>query len=156
MSGTALCVKTPKGIEEVEKRAHGLPHRARRVLIMADGKRDAAGLANMFPSEDIPTILDDLLAKGFLSPLEVAPPRTSMPRPVDDAERFEMAKNFMSNTVSAFLGVMGSSLLDKLEGCADFAELRALYPNWREAIQLSGDGRKQATDLENRLAAMLS
>src|ERR1017187_694138 len=104
MSGQVLCVKTPKGIEEVEKRAHGLAQRSRRVLIMADGKRDAAGLAIMFPSEDIPAILDDLLSDGFLTPLEVAAPQTSMPRPADDGERFAMAQNFMNNTVSAFLG----------------------------------------------------
>lgn len=149
-------VKTPKGIEEINQRGHGLAQRGRRVLIMLDGKRDLASLAATFPTEDVAAILDSLLADGFIVPLAEAAPASNTPPPPDDAKRFEMAHNFMINTVGEFLGVMGSGLIEKLERCGTLEELRGHYAAWREAIQLSRDGRKQAAELESRLAALLS
>jgi len=67
-----------------------------------------------------------------------------------------MAKNLMRNTVNAFLGGMGSGLINQIDHCTNLDELRALYKEWQEAIQLTSEGRKQAADLENRLAALLS
>ena len=74
----------------------------------------------------------------------------------DAGERFEMAKHFMRNTINTFLGGMGSGLINQVDKCTNIDELRQLFGSWKEAIELSGDGRKQLADLEARLAALLS
>ena len=67
-----------------------------------------------------------------------------------------MARNFMMNTVNAFLGVAGSGLITRVEQATGFEELRGHYQAWQEALRLSADGRQRAPDLESRLAALLS
>jgi hypothetical protein len=70
--------------------------------------------------------------------------------------RYEMARNFMLNTTSAFLGVFGSALSEKLERAASLEDLQDLYVPWRDAIRLSSDGKKRAEELETKLASLLS
>lgn len=179
MSDLPLCVKTPKGIVEVEHRTYRLPMRMRQALIMIDGKRDHATLSAMFPGDGLAGILDHLLSEGFITPLrreEPAPPRQelpasaaapvpakpaeakrpSAPAPANDDERYAMARNFMINTTGAFVGIAGSSLTNRIEAAPSIDDLRHLFDEWREAIQLSRDGRKQIADLEGKLAALLS
>ena len=43
----ATYLKTPHGLEEMASHAHGLGLRARRLLILIDGRRDTAALAAM-------------------------------------------------------------------------------------------------------------
>jgi hypothetical protein len=83
-------------------------------------------------------------------------PAARVERPENDAERFEMAKNFMRNTINTFLGGMGSGLISQVDKCKNFDELRQHFGSWKEAIEISNDGSKQLADLENRLAALLS
>ena len=158
------CVKTPKGIEEVERKVHGLALKSRQVLIMVDGKRDLAALQGIFPPAMVPGILDELLNGEFIRALEppkpVAPPPP--PKPVaktpvasNDAERFTMARNFMLNTTSAFVGMAGSSLSGKIEQTMDIEALTLLYHDWRDAIALSGDGKKRLPELEAQLLKLL-
>lgn len=45
MDTDAVLLKTPRGREEIRTRAHGLPPIARRLLIIADGRRTVAELA---------------------------------------------------------------------------------------------------------------
>ncbi len=156
MQDTAVCVKTPKGIEEVARRTHGLSLRERRLLIMIDGSRNRASLAAMIPGEDVAGIMEKLLANGFITPLAVAAPEAAKAPAIDEAKRFEMARNFMLNTVSAFLGVFGSGLSEKLEAADSLQALRDLYQSWRDAIRLTPEGQKRGAELEEKLAALLS
>jgi hypothetical protein len=156
-----LFVKTPKGIEEVTQRSHGLDMKARRVLIMIDGNRDQAALAAMIAGDGIGEILDRLVADGFVerqrsAEPEPAPAAAPALPPMDDTTRFKMARNFMVNTTNAFLGVVGSGLIDKLERSASLDELRRHYQDWQEGIRLSSEGRQRAPELEGQLAALLS
>jgi hypothetical protein len=161
MSATQIYVKTPKGIEELTSRSHGLPPRVRQVLILLDGKRDGGDIAEMLPDGESVALLARLIDGGFVVPLQPAPETEGKPvarieRPENDAERFEMAMNFMRNTINTFLGGMGSGLISQISKCTSFDELRLHFAPWREAIELSKDGRNQLADLENRLAALLS
>lgn len=45
MDRSAVLAKTPKGVEEVTSRAHGLQQKLRSLLIMVDGKATADTLA---------------------------------------------------------------------------------------------------------------
>ena len=155
MAAAVVYVKTPKGIEEVSQRTHGLAQRARRVLIMVDGKRDATQLGALLPSEDVQGMIGTLVAEGFLAALE-APAPDQAPPPPDDDTRFEMARNFMMNTVNAFVGIAASSSISQLESAPDLESLRQRYGDWQAALRLSRDGRKQLPDLEKKLAALIS
>lgn len=149
------CVKTAKGIEEIEKRTVGLPLKERRVLIMVDGARDRAGIAALFPQEDVGAILAKLRQEGFISQPEPPAAAAGVVPPVDEAQRFHMAQNFMINSTNHFLGPSGPSLIAKLRVCRDMDALRALYGDWRSAIVTGGAGGKQLPDLEGRLTALL-
>jgi hypothetical protein len=161
-----LCVKTPKGLEEVAKRSDAVPQKARRLLILVDGSRDFATIAKMFPADDTVDILEKLLADGYITPrvveapkaaepAETAAPAVALPQ-VDPGQRYDMARNFMLNTTSAFLGVFGSSLSEKIEAATCLEDLQELYIAWRDAIRLTPDGKKRADELETRLASLLS
>lgn len=164
MSETLLYVKTPKGIEEITSRKYALPARQRQVLVMLDGKRSRGEIADLLPGGEAESLLEKLISGDFIVPLQTvaqaelaagAPPaKTAAPQ--DDAERFEMAKNFMRNTVQTFLGVMGSGFISQVNKCTNFDDLRRNFGAWKEAMMLTGDGRKQLADLESRLAALLS
>jgi hypothetical protein len=162
MSAQLVYVKTPKGIEEINSRSYGLPQRVRQILIMMDGKRSLSDVAAILPEDDGETLLKSLVTGGFIVPLQSVgansqgTPVDKFVPPQDIAQRFEMARNLMRNTINAFLGGMGSSLLNQLDKCTNLDELRVHYKAWQDAILLSSDGRKQAEDLENRLAALLS
>ena len=158
------CVKTPKGIEEVERKVHGLALKSRQVLIMVDGKRDLTALQGIFPPAMVPGILDELLNGEFIraldppKPVEPPPPPKPVARvPVasNDEERYSMARNFMLNTTSAFVGMAGSSLSGKIEQAMGLAALTPLYHDWRDAIALSGDGKKRLPELEAQLLKLL-
>lgn len=161
MSST-IYVKTPKGIEEINRRAYGLPPRARQLLILLDGKRNSGDIALMLSRGEGESLLTNLVAGGFVVPLQdheetsSAKDAARIERPQNDAERFEMARNFMRNTVHTFLGGMGSGFTSQVEKCTSLDELRRHFQSWQEAMLLSSDGRKQLLDLQNRLAALLS
>jgi hypothetical protein len=160
MSNELVYIKTPKGIEEINTRGHGLPQRARLALIMMDGKCNYADILARFPGGEGETLVATLVDGGFVAPLQTATDTPALQNkfepPKNDAERFEMAKNLMRNTINAFLGGMGSGLINQLNKCVNIEELRPHYAAWQESIRLTGEGRKQAADLENRLAALLS
>ncbi|WP_300331515.1 hypothetical protein [Accumulibacter sp.] len=169
MTRIPICGKTPKGVEEIERRTQRLSVRARRVLILIDGKRDLAALAELVPGDTLPEICQQLLDEGYIAPVhsplsagpETAPEAEEMPaaasRPPLSAieqQRLNMARNFMTNTLATFVGHAASSLINHVEAAHDLAHLRTLAKPWREAIGLSADGRKQLADLASRLAVI--
>jgi hypothetical protein len=179
MSDELIYVKSKKGTEEIDKRSHGLPPRARQVLILLDGKRSIEEVAEMLSGDETLALLDDLFAKGFIeeqqgapvakaseakvaSPakattIPAAPKQTTQdPLPKSEAERLEMAKNFMRNTVRTFLGGMGSGFISHVDRCNSLEELRRNFGPWKDAIELSSDGRKQLLELEQRLMRLLA
>jgi hypothetical protein len=169
MTKIPICVKTPKGVEEIEKRTQRLPVRARQVLILIDGKRGFEALADLVPSETLPEILRQLLDDGFIAPVHSEPGAAAEFLPAPDEEpavgelrqlsaveqqRLNMARNFMTNTLTTFVGHAASSLINHVEAAHDLAHLRSLAKAWREAIALSSDGRKQLADLASRLVVI--
>ena len=173
MSEKLIYVKTPKGVEEISKRSHGLSPRARQTLIMLDGKRSIDDVMEMLPGDETLELLDELFANGFIDAQQEslaaeapkaksAAPKPTVAKPVvpaelpqSEAERLQIAKNFMRNTVQTFLGGMGSGFISHIDKCNSIEELRRNFGPWKEAIELSRDGRKQLLDLEYRLMKML-
>lgn len=159
MSTNQTYVKTPKGIEEMNSRSFGLPPDAWKMLALLNGRRRRNELAEFMPHSDCESLLATLEAGDFIVLLESTVESARHKRfepPKDEAERFEMAKNFMRNSALAFLGSMGSGFISQVDNCQNFEELRQQFQHWREALLLSNDGRKQVGELSMRLAALLS
>lgn len=149
-------VKTPKGIEEVERKVHGLALKSRQVLIMIDGKRDLAVLQGIFPPEMVPGILDELIAGGFIRELEKPKPAPAATgRGLDEEDPFVLAQTFMINIAKRILGIAGDAVIAKLKSANDLDALRALFPEWRTAIKQNPDGLQRLKEFETKLFHVL-
>jgi hypothetical protein len=159
MDAGDIYAKTPKGLEEMVERAHGLSRRDRQTLIMLDGRRTLGEVARLVPHDDHTQVVAKLLAEGFIT-LRLAPATASAPAatpaPADDVKRVHMARNFMSGTLRTFLGSACSSLVEQIDACEQLDQLRQHFAAWREAMVLTREGRKDLPDLEKRLASLLS
>lgn len=154
MASTQLTwVKTPKGIEEVESKVHGLALKARQVLIMIDGKRDLAALQGIFPPEMVPGIIDELTAGAFIRELEKPKPAAAVLPPEEDA--FVLGQTFMINIAKKVLGIAGDGVIAKLKKAEDVEQLHALFPEWRNAIKQNPDGLFRMKEYENKLSQVL-
>ncbi len=162
--------KTAKGQTEIETRAHRLAPRLRSLLIMVDGKRSDADLAQMLPqaSEALAALVED----GFIteqarsaasapvpaapSPASSAPVRdtrsTAGPGTAAPAAQFEAMRRDLLRALNDRLGPAGERMAIKLERARDEAEFRALLPS---AVQLvaSVRGRDAAAAFSARIDA---
>ncbi|MBS1140517.1 MAG: hypothetical protein H6R13_1970 [Proteobacteria bacterium] len=158
--------KTPKGHDEIATKAGGLSPRVRRLLIFVDGKRSVEELRGMLPADDLQHTLGMLEEEGYIEFHDIAglPPGAASPAALPavtafselpstpDPVRLQQARNFMINTLNAFVGALGtSSLLDRLENAAGHLELRALYDEWYHSIVMSRDGKREAESLRGKL-----
>lgn len=166
-NGTVVFHKTAKGVEEMEKRCHGLSPKVRRVLIMIDGKRTVAALREMALADDLSHTIGDLEEGGFIEVAAISTPNGLAPAPAgrlpsitafkdnpapEDAMRLQMSRNFMANTVNAFAGSLGnSSLLERVGDATNLTELRQCFDEWYHAIVTSRDGRREAEALRAKL-----
>lgn len=163
--------KTRKGQDEIATKSGGLSPRVRRVLIFVDGKRSVDELRGMLQSDDLQHTLGSLEEEGYievssatgtaassgappapLAPITAFADLPSSPDPV----RLQQARNFMINTLNAFVGTLGNtSLLDRIEQASGHADLRALYDEWYHAIVMSRDGKREAEGLRGKLLAVI-
>ena len=159
-----IFAKTPKGQDEITSKAGGLTPRIRRVLIFVDGKRSIDDLRGMLQSDDLQHTLGMLEEEGYIE-LAGSNPQTAvlpaitafLPLPESpDPLRLQQARNFMRNTLNAFVGAVGaSSLITRIEGTDDHAGLRAHYDEWYHAMVISREDRREAEDLRDRLLKII-
>ena len=133
--------KTRKGQDEIATKAGGLSPRVRRVLIFVDGKRSVDDMRAMLQSDDLQHTLGMLEEEGYIElsgvidaastlkppsgPLASITAFTDLPSDPDPL-RLQQARNFMTNTLNAFVGSLGnSSLLDRIEKSESHADLRS-------------------------------
>ena len=109
VTANTVCVKSPKGQEEIERRTHGLTPRLRQMLIMMDGRRDMATLQTVLPAE---------LAAGEEDP-------------------FLLGQIFMINLAKRIPGFAGDGIIAKLQAAQDIEDLRALHSTWNGATPSS-------------------
>lgn len=160
--------KTPKGHDEISTKAGGLTPRQRRVLIMIDGKRTIDELRSMLQADDLQHTLGMLEEDGYIEIGGVTGKAGVPPAPLPsitafgelpatpDPVRMQQARNFMMNTLNAFVGALGtSSLLDRIENAQDHGALRQLYDEWYHAIVMSREGKREAESLRSKLLAVI-
>lgn len=161
---SVVFTKTPKGLAEIANRSGGLSPRVRRVLIMIDGKKSIDELRSMLQSDDLQHTLGMLEEDGFIEmtaqtvqnePAKSLTAFSELPA-THDPVRLQQARNFMQNTLNAFVGALGtSSLLDRIESAESHADLRAQYDEWYHAIVMSREGKREAEALRAKLLAVI-
>jgi hypothetical protein len=163
--------KTPKGHDEIISKSGGLTPRQRRVLIMIDGKRTVDELRSMLQADDLQHTLGMLEEEAYIDMARVtiegrgaAVPAVQLPSITAfrdlpesiDPVQLQQARNFMMNTLNAFVGALGTSaLLDKIENAPDHATLRKHYDEWYHAIVMSREGKREAESLRTKLLAVI-
>ena len=164
--------KTPKGHDEITTKAGGLSPRVRRVLIFVDGKRTVDDLRGMLQSDDLQHTLGMLEEAGYIELVSLtnangkpvapqAPQASSITAFGDlpashDPVRLQKARNFMTNTLNAFVGTLGNtSLLERIEQAASHTDLRAMHDEWYHAIVMSRDGKREAEGLRSKLLEVI-
>lgn len=179
---SVIFAKTLKGRDEIETRANGLSAVLRRVLIFIDGHRTITELERLPKIGDLQDILRMLIHGGYIEPLsdsKKAPvqssPTVAAPKPQSqpvqppaqpslfrvlpaqyEPEKFQMARNFMINTLQAFVGTFGASgLISRLQAANSHQELRDLFEDWHAAIIATRAGRKDEKELRRRLLEII-
>jgi hypothetical protein len=177
----AVFIKTPKGREEIESKTGGLSLLTRRVLIFLDGKRTLREVQALPKINDVEHIIQNLEQAGYIQlistepalkndqasiqvntngvPAFIPPARNGNFRPLPeryDAAQLKMAKNFMANTLNAFVGTFGASaLINRIERCETHEALREVYDDWLKAIMGTKQGKKDAENLKAKLLEVL-
>jgi hypothetical protein len=164
--------KTAKGHEEMTNKSGSLSPRVRRLLIFVDGKRTVEDLRGMLQADDLQHTLGMLEEDGYIevsgpgsasnesskkeaAPLPSITEFTELPNPPDPI-RLQMSRNFMTNTINAFVGALGTStLLEHIENAANHAELRAVYDEWYHTIVMSREGKREAEALRAKLLKII-
>ena len=165
--------KTRKGLEAIETRSGGLTPRVRRVLIMIDSHRTVDDLRNLLAADDLTHTLGMLEEDGYIEVLSVTDGKSAAARPAnqplpsitafkpileqaDDPTNLARARNFMTNTLNAFVGTLGaSSLLERIDIAHGHQGLRSVFDEWYHAIVTSRDGRREAEILRTKLLAVI-
>ena len=174
MSADGIYQKTEKGRSEIVTRANRLGLRERAVLIMVDDKTSHSGLLakNTHPSTG--TIIDTLLAQGFIelaganvnvtasnaqSAPKAAPPiATAAPlasageAPVEIS--MQSASRFACQTLLTYLGPGADDLTALVEKCKTIEELTARLEKCRDVLQ-GVAGKKKSDDFWTGVSARL-
>ncbi len=169
MEDNIVFVKTPKGVEEMERRTFGLPQRSRHILIMVDGKKNRGTLAGLVSSPALDDVLAQLLNDGFLElvavqeeVIEIQPPpppaavaAASVAIPDDPQERLKLARTLIINSTQNHLGMFGSGLIEKAKKAQSFDDIKSLLYDWHDAI-VSEAGKKRGEELKAHLILLLT
>lgn len=145
-------VKTEAGQREVEERRRGLSSHARTVLIAINGARTVADLRESFRAfADFDPIMIRLLAEGLV---QAQPQSAGEDASGAVAEEVLRAKQLMTESAAAALGLRGFTLTLKLERSYSAAELAALLPDFQRALA-KARGAEFAEAIVARVGALL-
>ena len=89
----------------------------------------------------------EMLAREHLDGVSVVTP---------DPTHLQQARNFMTNTLNAFIGTMGaSSLLQRISEAQTHEHLRELFDEWFHTLVNSREGRREAEALRGKLLQVI-
>jgi hypothetical protein len=140
MDHSQVLIKTPKGQEEIRTKAFKLSARLRRLLIMVDGHSTVGATLQRLAAlgNDTETLLDSLVADGFLAPRVAAAQGTlsAAGSPLfSEAElNLEKAKGFARYVILGSLGPVGARRVERIDAATSAGELRAELDDLREIL----------------------
>lgn len=74
----------------------------------------------------------------------------------DNPLQIQQVRNFMNNTLTAFVGSMAvTALVGRLNQAQTHTELRALFAEWYNSLQTTRDGRREADKLKTELLKVI-
>lgn len=165
---SVLFIKTPKGIEEIERRGGGLTPRVRRVLIMIDGKRTVDDIRAMALADDLSHTLGLLEEAGYIELSKQELPATAADGGLPSITTFrtipaepipkdlDMAKNFIINTLKTFCGPLTHlSIVEATFAARTHEELREQFGPWYNVIVETSAGRRRAEELRAQLLKVI-
>ena len=181
---SAVFAKTEFGQQEIQTRSLGLDPLVRRILVLADGKKNGGELAAFLPSADgIQAVLEELLSLGCLRAeggSQAASPPAAKPTaessnsgatssaasfgdipglpPADkrSAKDNEMARNFMINSINSIMGLHSRiSLITEITAAKNTHELRHAYFGWQASMADHPIGKKRLSELTEKLFKVL-
>jgi hypothetical protein len=169
MDKNTLLAKTEKGRDAMARRVPELLPRLRSLLILVDGKRSLAELEKLGDGlGGGAVLLEQLMAHGWVAERDLSAPFQesvpyvdSQPFPVASATPpvaagsavpslpFPDARRLVARFINDSVGPMGEPTAIRVEACKTPAELRALLPRIRDALQnYRGSSTVQRFDLE--------
>lgn len=161
---TVIFAKSRKGQAEIETRSAGLGVRARRLLILLDGRRPIDEVRALVADPRLEETLAMLQADGYIESVEAVrssaaaaqqPPAAGSAAPSDPVH-LDKARNFMLNAMRTFNGPYHNiDLMTRIQGARGADELRGLVDAWLTSIQLTKMGRLRAEELRLRVLEVL-
>jgi hypothetical protein len=130
-------VKTQAGVEEIQTKKLGLPHRLRCALILVDGAHPVAVLQKEARKVSAPDdFIEQLVALNLIERIVTVETSAedSPPKYTDEFSRFRAAKDFISATIVDALGIKSFFFSLKLEKAATRADLKVLLPDYGKAM----------------------
>ena len=155
--------KTAKGHQEIAERSAGFGLRARRLLILIDGRREAEELGRLVGDAHVDETLRALIEGGFIqvasAPVAERVATSPVATPAMGSGRtasLALARDFMMNTLRTFHGPYGKlDLVKRIHAGNSVEDLGALVDEWQHAINESRIGRKRADELLARLLEVM-
>lgn len=127
--------KTAKGVSELERHELQLRPELRRLLILIDGVRSVDALAPLFRANELPTLIDELVAVGAIEIVDTAvsyvPASATANAGVNPAE-FDAARRTAETAAKSQLGRGADSLVDAIRQSRDWQTFRVAV----SAVQL--------------------
>jgi hypothetical protein len=155
--------KTAKGHDEVETRKGGLSPRLRRVLIVADGNKTVADLAQFCRPGEIEDILNELTRGGFVTagaPAPGAPAPTAAAPAAPTAAAgpseaiFKQVRQDASRYIYDRMGPAGDAACLEIKKAKTAVELRATLRKI-EAMLAGAYGERASQDFARKFGQML-
>lgn len=145
--------KTAKGRDEIATRKHRLPSRLRTLLLLVDGKQDAASLLQKVRGLGMKEEnLAELLEQGFIR--EAYLPPHCETGAADQNPQFDAIYRFYTDTIKSTIGLRGYALQLQVEKALSVEDLLALRKPYFEAVE-EAQGEEVACVLRDRLDRLL-
>ncbi|WP_338844419.1 hypothetical protein V8J88_12275 [Massilia sp. W12] len=179
METNAIFDKSDKGREEIVTRQHRLAPRLRSLLVLVDGRKNAAEILQQVAGLGLnQASLDELYEAGFIEPAagasalppplpspslapqaqHIAPPapkpESAAPEGLIGAEQLLALQSFLSTTIKNTLGLRGFTLQLKAERAASLQDFRELRKTYIDAITKS-KGKEMAQALADKFDVLL-
>lgn len=149
---SAIFFKTAKALEELSARRHELRPKSRQILILLDGKRTLAAIAELVDPCELDQLIRELLRDGFISsqlpqPAPGVAKEKSIPaaQTTLDPVRLTRAKAYLIEISQQHLGLMAAKLQQEIAAASDHASVRAALAHWNMALRESRTGAGIAT-----------
>jgi hypothetical protein len=147
--------KSGIGARMVQAQDASLSASLRRLLLLADGRRNVFTLSQLLPDHEVANDVTELLQRGLLEDAVQSEGHVAVTDIEHLPEGWETASDFMVMQARETLGVRALDVVSALEHANSHAAAREAMSQWYRALRGSREGRELADQARLRAAAML-